>query len=377
MDRKAIVGGLGAAAVAALIVGAMGGGISLLHARAADQPAPEARPPLAGAAMTVRMEDGYAVRDRFVGRLEPAREAKLAFERQGLVVAVLADEGRAVAAGDVVARLDASALIAERDRLAAERDRALANLDLAERTLKRQQALAGQGHAAAQTLDEARLAVEARRADAAAMDAAIRKLDIDIAKTEIRAPFAGTVAARHLDEGAVVAPGAPVVDLLESARPLARIGVSPEAADALAAGATAELRVAGRVVPATLDSLRPDLAAATRTATALFALAPLPGVPFGRIVTLEVERRVDARGAWVPKSALSEGAKGLWSVYTLAGVRDGAGEIAREAVEVLHLDGERAFVRGTLADGALVVRAGAHRVPPGQRVAVAAADLEG
>ena len=44
----------------------------------------------------------------------------------------------------------------------------------------------------------------------------------------------------------------------------------------------------------------------------------------------------------------------------------------QEAVEVLHLDDGRAFVRGTLAEGSRVVLGGTNRVIPGQRVAPAA-----
>jgi len=40
----------------------------------------------------------------------------------------------------------------------------------------------------------------------------------------------------------------------------------------------------------------------------------------------------------------------------------------REAVEVLHVTGDRAYVRGTLNDGDRVIADGVHRVAPGTRV---------
>jgi hypothetical protein len=48
--------------------------------------------------------------------------------------------------------------------------------------------------------------------------------------------------------------------------------------------------------------------------------------------------------------------------------------IATEAVEVLRLDGERAFVRGSFADGARYLADGTHRVVPGETVLLAEAE---
>jgi RND family efflux transporter MFP subunit len=359
--------------VAGAIVGATVAGVGALHAaaQARDEARPEVRPPLPVRVVAARPETGYEILDRYVGRLEPAREARLAFERGGLVVDVAVEEGARVAAGDAVARLDTALLEAERARLLAQRQQAAAELELARLTLERQRALNARGHAPDQRLDEARLDAAALAARLAQTDAAIRAVEVDISKAVIRAPFAGTVAARLVDEGAVVAAGTPVADLLETGRPRARVGLSPEAAAALEAGARVRLTVGGREVGARLEALRPDLSAATRTVAALFAL-DAPPAPFGETAELAVARRIPAEGTWLPLTALVEGRRGLWSVFAVA--PDGAGghAVARESVEVLHVAGGRAFVRGTLADGALVVAAGAHRVIPGQAVVPAA-----
>jgi len=370
----AFVLGVSARLVAAgVIVGATVAGVSALHAaaEARDDVRPEVRPPLPVLVVEARPETGYEVPERYVGRLEPAREARLAFERGGLVVEVAVEEGGRVEAGDAVARLDTALLEAERARLLAQREQAAAELELARLTLERQRSLNARGHAPDQRLDEARLNAAALSARLSQTDAAIRALEVDIAKSVLRAPFAGTVGARLADEGAVVAAGAPVADLLETGRPRARVGVSPEAAAALEAGARVRLTVAGREVPARLEALRPDLSTATRTVAALIAL-DAPPAPFGETVELTVARRVPAEGTWLPLTALVEGRRGLWSVFAAA--PDGAGghAVARESVEVLHVADGRAYVRGTLADGALVVAAGAHRVIPGQAVVPAA-----
>jgi RND family efflux transporter MFP subunit len=372
------------AAVKLALVGAVSAGVfagteALRHRAEARHAADRAEPAaLPVEVLRLRAESGYVVEDRFLGRLEPARRAALAFERGGLVTEVLVEEGDRVAAGDVVARLDVAALEAERDRLLAQRDQIAAALDLARRTLARQQALEGQGHASAQRLDEARLAAAVEEARAAEIEAAIARLDVDRARSVLTAPFDGTIGARRVDEGAVVAVGAPVVEILESDAPRARIGVSPEAAARLRVGERATLLIEGAPVSARLVALRPDLDPATRTVGALFAPTRPVAASFGAIAELRLPRFVEEPGYWAPVAALVEGERGLWSVLVAAPADGAAGpggaEIVREAVEVLHVEGERAFVRGTLEPGAALLADGPHRVAPGQRVVLAGAE---
>ncbi|MEE9603046.1 MAG: hypothetical protein V3V75_07065, partial [Thermoguttaceae bacterium] len=67
---------------------------------------------------------------------------------------------------------------------------------------------------------------------------------------------------------------------------------------------------------------------------------------------------------------LSEGSKGLWTVLTVV-EREGGPSVVREAVEVLHAEQGRAFVRGNLGKETRVVVNGTNRIIPGQRVALA------
>ncbi len=168
----------------------------------------------------------------------------------------------------------------------------------------------------------------------------------------------------------MVAAGTTVVELLQTGRRQVRIGVSVEAARQLEAGQTYRLRSAGQEFKGRLMTQRPDLQTGTRTATVLFEAVGGGDVPFGEIVELLLERDVAAKGVWLPISALSEGRKGLWSVLTVV-ERDGGQSVVREAVEVLHVDDGRAYVRGTIGTGARIVTNGTNRIIPGQRVALA------
>ena len=354
---------------ATVIVGVAVGGIAALHFKARSAATIAPVDPLPVETVTVAMLEAYPIRERFAGRLEAGRESSLAFERAGLVVEVTVDEGDRVAQGDVLARLDLEPLLAQRERLVARRKETSANLELAQLTAERQQRLAKQGHSSQQRYDEARLEVSAFTAAIAQIEAEIRALDIDIGKSDIKAPFAGTVAARFLDEGNIVQVGTNVLHLLETGRLQARIGLPPEVARKLTAERSYSLTANGQEIVARLLAVRPDLTTGTRTVPVLFSIDDRAGAPLGEVVTLEVERDVPAQGSWLPISALSEGQKGLWTVFTVV-EQDGATAAAREAVEVLHVDDDQVFVRGSLVDGALVVRSGINRLAPGQRVAL-------
>jgi hypothetical protein len=173
-----------------------------------------------------------------------------------------------------------------------------------------------------------------------------------------------------VDEGAVTATGAAIVELFEDASPRVRIGVSVEVADALEIGAHYPLRANGTTLDGRLAALRPDLQTGTQTVTAIFDLGDAQPVPFGSLVEVISSRRVEATGAWLPLAALSEGRKGLWSVFTVVDGWDGP-VVAREAVEVIHVTGDAVFVRGTFKQESTVVVSGSNRIVPGQRVFIA------
>jgi len=353
---------------AGVIVGAAGAGIAALHIRADAQAPVEANPPLTVRTMNLEKQGHYRVEQRFAGRIEAARETRMAFERRGLVERVLLDEGDAVQSGDPVAKLDQSKLKAERKRLQANKRELEARLKLAKRTLDRQETLSRQGWQSEQRFDEARFSVDELQAAIDKVSAQIDSIEIDLEKSVLKAPFAGTVTARHVDEGAVVQAGAPVLDLAETARIHARVGVTADAAQQLETGQRYPLAVGERRVRGTLVSKRPDIQTGTRTVTALFTIND-PGAPLGEVIELVRDRTIEQPGAWLPLTALVEDRRGLWSVYRVRPNGE-AHAVDRRSVEILHSREGRAFVRGMFDDGEEIIKDGTNRVVPGQRVIV-------
>ncbi|MDJ0867042.1 MAG: efflux RND transporter periplasmic adaptor subunit [Myxococcota bacterium] len=357
--------------LAVLILLAAAGGLGL---RRTDSPAADAAPMriLAVRAEPVAAAARYERERSFVGRIEFAQTAALSFELGGRVERLHVDEGDRVEAGAVLAELDTERLRARRAELVSARDEARALLDLAALRDQRARKLLDEDVISPQAADDTRLERSARAASLARVEAQIASIDVDLAKALLRAPFAGEIAARRVDPGVVVDSGHPVLRLLETARPEARVGVPRAVALGLRAGEVHRLRIGDVSHPATVLAVLPERQGTTRTvAVRLRVGGATDALHEGDLAELVLAESVAEAGLWLPRAALTEGARGLWTVYVAsADARDGF-RLERRPLELLHEAGDRVYVRGALRDGELVVQDGVHRLVPGQRVRIA------
>ncbi|MEM6374563.1 MAG: efflux RND transporter periplasmic adaptor subunit [Pseudomonadota bacterium] len=358
---------------AAIAIGLVVIGSSFIADRAASVGLPDIAPPVSVRTTPMSLEPGYNVTRSFVGQLEAAQEADLAFEAGGTLAEIMVEEGAQVAKGAVLARTDTRALRADREASVAARAALEAQLELAELTKARQERLEQQGFAATQRFDEARLSVMELSARIDQTNAQIARIDVALDKAVLRAPFAGRVGARMADLGQTVGTGAPVLRLLEEARPRLRVGLPADMVMDLKEGTQAKVLFGAQRFDARLVYLRPDLDPRTRTRSAVFELILQEGQTapaYGQSGQIELEQTIMDPGAWVPLMALREGVNGSWTVMTV-GTVEGESRAALEAVELLHSDESRAFVRGSFDAGTSLIATGPHRVVPGQLVEVA------
>ncbi|WP_236715504.1 efflux RND transporter periplasmic adaptor subunit [Pseudomonas sp. BMS12] len=141
------------------------------------------------------------VRDELVtfGSLRSDESTMIRPEVDGRIAAVHFREGQAVKAGELLVSLD--------DAIArAELAQARANVDLAEKSFARAQMLFKRGASNAQALDEASSQQQASRASLALAQA---RLD----KTQIRAPYDGTLGLRLVSVGDYLSAGDDIVNL--------------------------------------------------------------------------------------------------------------------------------------------------------------------
>lgn len=364
--RLAVTGTVIGLAAAAVLVGA-----DLIAERARAIPSPPQAPLTPVAVVLVAPQEGYAVTRRFIGQIEAPGRIDLGFELGGRIVEILADEGDVVRRGAPLGRLDTTALEAERAVLQSERAALAADAELARLTHTRNEQLARGGFRSESTRDDSRLAVARLTARMAAIEAQITGVDIQIGKSTIAAPFDAVVGSRLVDPGQNIGAGAPVLRLFEQAAPQLRVGLPIGLAGRLAPGASVAVEIEGQLSEGRVLRLRADLDPITRTRGIVVALPEDARLAFGQTGSLLLEEVVAEPGFWAPVAALREGGRGSWTVLAVAS--GPAGEaVTPAAVEVIHMAGDRVFLRGALADGARIVSHAPSRVAPGQVVAVLA-----
>ena len=94
-------------------------------------------------------------------------------------------------------------------------------------------------------------------------------------------------------------------------------------------------------------------------------------IPLGAVVELSLRQRVPGDGFWVPIEALTAMDRGLWGVFII----DAENTVQQRLVEIVHNEGDRAFVRGLLSTSDRVVATGTQRIVAGQRVIPVAAEM--
>ncbi|MEQ8370667.1 MAG: efflux RND transporter periplasmic adaptor subunit [Alphaproteobacteria bacterium] len=157
-----------------------------------------------------------------VGTARAAESVIITVRQRGTIDTIAFTPGADVAAGDVLASLEATVEQAERDEVRAQRDELQRGLD-------RAVSLAQRG-----TVPQAR--VDELRDQVRAADARLAASQARLAEYTIRAPFAGRVGLRQVSPGAQVEPGTPITTLDDTDPILIEFSVPEIAIGALVPG---------------------------------------------------------------------------------------------------------------------------------------------
>lgn len=315
----------------------------------------------------VHLADALTLEETFSGIVSARRTSQLGFSGGGRVTGIRVDVGDEVRAGQVLAQLDTRDLRASLAAAEANIAEAEANYALANSTVGRQRTLFERGHVAQQRVDEAEAQAGASQARIEAAKAQADALRVAIDLSTIRAPYAGTVTSRMMDEGVIATPGMPMLEIVEAGQLEARIGVPSPVAANMEVGKLYALISDRGAVDATLRAKTGVIDQSLRTMSTVFDIVDASAVDAGAVVRLSMPREITERGFWAPVSALAESSRGLWSVYVATPV-EGGYEARPRLVEVVHSDGDRVFVRGTVDNGERYITGGISRLVPGQRV---------
>ena len=274
------------------------------------------------------------------GTVKVRLRAELSPQVGGLVVALPHREGDRVEAGEMLVELDSRAQRAELvsaratvDAAKAQADEACLAAELAEKELSRVETLHAQGIASEQNLDLLQTDRDRTRAGCAAGRAAVGQAEsrvfaaeIQLEFTELRAPFAGTVAEVSTEVGEYITPSPPglpippVIDLLDPASIYVSAPIDEVDAERIGIGQAVRVTVdsrpdqtfegsVARVAPYVLDVLEQNrtVEVEVKLADPQTMVGVLPGTSAD--VELILDRREDALR--IPASAVAEGGKVL------------------------------------------------------------------
>lgn len=181
-------------------------GLLLAGCQQAEQPAPAKKQP--ETVGVVRVQSSVAASTKpLPGQLLPYETVDVFPKTQGFITTMLVDRGARVAKGQVLVRLSAPELGAQRDQAAGVLRAAQAKAATDQATYARlANAARTPGVVAGNDVDIARGMAQADAAQVASARDALRSVAVQEGYLVIRAPFAGVVTDRNLHPGALVGP---------------------------------------------------------------------------------------------------------------------------------------------------------------------------
>jgi RND family efflux transporter MFP subunit len=288
-----------------------------------------------------------------------------AAEVAGIVEAVMIEDGQRVKAGQPLVELRTD-LMAK--RLAATRfshQQVLAELKIAEIELGRREKLFERGSISEQSYDDTRFRARALERRANSLNAEVERIELEIQKAVIRAPFEGVVIRRSVDRGEWLAEGKTVAVLARDDVIDVRVEVPESYIRQVRAGGKVRLSIGGTELEGTLTAVIPRGDVATRNFPVKIRSANSQSFVEGMSATVWLPTAEPRKAFIVSRDALISNS-GRTVVFALEGAR-----VRALPVAVVAYDGTDAGVTGEgLREGLQVVVKGNERLRDGQEVAV-------
>lgn len=285
--------------------------------------------------------------------LEARGEAQVVAKTSGIALAVLADVGQQVRAGQVLVRID-------RDRATLQVAQSEAQVRKLEANYRRATQLAGQQMVSANDVDQLRYDLENARA-------AYRLARLELSYGAVAAPISGVVAARNIKPGNLVQINTPIFTIVDNSRLEATLNAPEREIAVLKAGQAVQLAVdalPGKSFEGRIDRVSPVVDSGSGTFRVVCAFDGggelQPGM-FGRI-RINYDQRADALA--IPRNALLDDGSAP-AVFVVRG-----GKAVRVELKLGYVDGEWVEVRDGLREGDPVVVAGKAALREGSAVQV-------
>ena len=302
------------------------------------------------------------------GSVQPEKRADLRAEVSAVVTQVLKDNGEPVRKGDLLIRLEDSAIRESLQSADASARAAAQAFEQAERSVQRLKTLQGQGMTSVQALEDAEVRRNSAQSELVASRSRVATAQQQLRRTEVRAPFDGVVSERKASVGdtaqvgkelvKVIGPSSMRFEGLVSADRMHEIKVGQ--AVSFSVNGFPDVQFAGKV-----RRIDASANATTRQVELIVDFVDASKAP--RVAGLYAEGRIEAEGAaalmLAERSIVRAGGQtAVWRVKD--------GRIAPVPVQLGERDersGEFPF-KGGLSDGDLILRNPGSTLVEGQRI---------
>jgi membrane fusion protein (multidrug efflux system) len=346
---------------------------------ACSQPAPSPDAPVAGGSEpVVEVQTAPARRGSIAQQLtasatlEARRESRIGTEVQGRVLRVFVDEGDRVEAGAPLFEIDPEPYEMALRQAEAQRDLVRAQRVQGETDLARARSLRARGVVAVQAIERYETQLAVARANERQAEEAVALARHQLSRTRTVAPWAGSVAARLVDEGstALVQPQTILLVLQESGTLEARASIPESQLALLRVGDAATLRIEGIAAPieTTISAVGDSIDPATRTYSVRMPVANEDhALKAGVFALVEIAPKPKADVLVVPRAAVRS-EDGRARVFVVSEGR------ATPVSVVIGLvgDTEAEVLEGIDAGTQVIVGEAAGQIAPGMRVRVVA-----
>ena len=304
---------------------------------------------------------------RLPGTVESPTVSLVAGEVGGLVLELLAREGDTVKQNQPLARLRTTNLELQRDAAQAQLKEAEARLKLAERNRDRALELLEAQVMSRQQYDDSFYEFNAWQGRVEQLKAEIARINDDISRCTIRAPFAGVVTAEQTEVGEWLDVGGPVVEILSLSKLEVRVEAPEQYFPDLKRGTRASVTfdsLPGFQVRGRISAIIPRADPQARTFPVKVRIRNRRGrLGVGMLALVSLRVGKSYRATVVPKDAVLR--RGQQNFVFLI---NGDNTVSMVPVETRQGVGDWLEVRGPIEAGTKVVTRGNERLRPGQVV---------
>ena len=240
----------------------------------------------------------------FIGTVYYQEVSDISAEVSGRVEVITFEEGQRIKKGEILVKLDSDLLAKNLQAKEASHEETLLNLERAQNDLQRIENLYKKKIVTEKEYDDQGYEVKGLEKKSAALKAEVERLEIELTKTIITAPFHGVIIKRHIARGEWVSPGKIVATIARDDSVDIIVEVPENAAKYLAPGMTAKVAVAGMKKSGIIIAVIPKGDVATRTFPVKIRISKLSSIFEGMEARVQLPVGKKITSLLVPRDAV-------------------------------------------------------------------------